>query len=109
MFNSNYYCYVPFQIILHFLFLALFLKNFQPTLSLQTLQLIFNSTAKNFPPKYISMAQDMNCILVIWILGNLVAVSLGRKQYNGKGKHHCKLDPTIPRIIGGHEATPRKN
>ena len=51
---------------------------------------------------YISMKKCMNCIFVVWTLGNLVLVTLGRN-------HQCKLNPTVPRIIGGHEATPRKN
>ena len=50
----------------------------------------------------------MNCILVTWIFVNLVVVTLGKVKYDKKGKHHCKLNPTMPRIIGGHEAKPRK-
>ena len=54
------------------------------------------------------MGHGMNCILIIWIFVNLVVVTLGKVKYDKKGKHHCKLNPTMPRIIGGHEAKPRK-
>ena len=54
------------------------------------------------------MGHGMNCILITWIFVNLVVVTLGKVKYDKKGKHHCKLNPTMPRIIGGHEAKPRK-
>ena len=55
------------------------------------------------------MGHGMNCILITWIFVNLVVVTLGKHLFIGKkGKQHCKLNPTMPRIIGGYEAKPRK-
>ena len=42
-------------------------------------------------------------------LGCFVRVIEGNKHYNVKDRNHCKLNPRLPRIIGGHEATPRMN
>ena len=54
------------------------------------------------------MTQRISYIKVIWILCTLVFVTSGKRENVRILRNQCELKPMTGRIIGGHEATPRK-
>ena len=54
------------------------------------------------------MTESINYIKIIWILGILVIVTSGAQEDGKILRGQCKLKPVTARIVGGHEATPRK-